>query len=175
MMFKKLLLFTLLVLIVDSVKSSRYEGSTDCDFARSSYVQLEKSQWERYVDRNSTLTRNERLYKVINQHFMFVQQHMQSGYDEVDFNVLQRFYEWNVIEPDVKSIHSLFKEHFETRLEKELETNRLNDGAFDERALLDLAETVLDDPLWRVNNTIEKIQNNIYNQGLYYKAKSVGI
>lgn len=154
------------------VGASRYEGSTDCDFVRSSYIQLEKGHWEKYIDKLSSLSRNERLYKVINQHFMFVQQYMQNEYRDQDFDVLQRFYEWNVIEPDIKSVHSLFKEHFVGRLEKELD-EYTNEGSFDERAFLDLAETVLQDPLWRINNTLEKIQNNIYSQGLYYKAKSV--
>lgn len=165
------IIFSLICFVV-FVEASRYEGSTDCDFVRSSYIQLEKGHWDKYIDKVSSLSRDERLYKVINQHFMFVQQYMQSVYRDQDFDVLQRFYEWNVIEPDIKSVHSLFKEHFEGRLEKELE-EYTNDGSFDERAFLDLAETVLQDPLWRINTTLEKIQNNIYNQGLYYKAKSV--
>lgn len=160
------------ICLVAFVGALRYEGSTDCDFVRSSYIQLEKGHWDKYVDKESSLSRNERLYKVINQHFMFVQQYMQSAYSDQDFDVLQRFYEWNVIEPDVKSIHSLFKDHFKSMLEKELD-EYTSEGSFNERAFLDLAETILQDPLWRINNTLEKIQNNIYNQGLYYKAKSV--
>lgn len=163
---------TLLICYVASVGALRYEGSTDCDLVRSSYVQLEKGHWDKYVDKESSLSRNERLYKIINQHFMFVQQYMQSAFSDQDFDVLQRFYEWNVIEPDIKSVHSLFKDHFVGRLEKELD-EYTSKGSFDERAFLDLAETVLQDPLWRINQTLDKIQNNIYNQGLYYKAKSV--
>ena len=155
------------------VQSSRYEGSSECDFARSSYIQLESSLWEKYIDKVSLMPRKDRLYKIFNQHYMFIQQHMNKNYDEQDFNILARFYEWNVIEPDVKSIHALFKDHFRHRLETDLEINDINGDGFDERADLDLAETVLTDPLWPVNATIEKIQNNIYNQGLYYKAKSV--
>lgn len=163
----------LIITHLNYVQSFRYEGSSECDFVRSSYIQLEKSLWEKYVDKVSLLSLNDRLYKIFNQHYMFIQQHMTENYDEQDFNILARFYEWNILEPDVKSIHGLFKDHFRQRLEKDLETNDANGDGFDERAGLDLAETVLSDPLWPVNATIEKIQNNIYSQGLYYKAKSV--
>lgn len=168
----RIALLSLIITHLSFVQSSRYEGSTDCDFVRSSYVQLEKTLWERYVDKNSlSLARHEILYKIFNMHNIFIGQHFNSGYDDKDFSVLEKFYEWKIIEPDVKSIHALFKDHFLQRLETELETNNAD---FDERACLDLAETVLTDPLWPVNGTIEKIQTNIYNQGLYYKAKSVG-
>lgn len=169
----RLALLCLSITHLKYVNSSRYEGSTDCDFVRSSYVQLEKSLWDKYIDKVSSLSRNERLYKIFNQHYMFIQQHMDQNYDAQDFNVLAKYYEWNIIEPDVKSVHALFKDNFRHRLETELETNDVNGGGFDERASLDLAETVLTDPLWPVNATLDKVQNNIYNQGLYYKAKSV--
>lgn len=172
-MMEKIVLLCLIITYLNCVQSSRYEGSTEYDFARSSYIQMEKSLWDKYVDKVSSLSRSERLYKIFNQHYLFIQQHLDKNYDDQDFNVLARFYEWNIIEPDVKSIHVLFKDNFRHRLDVELETNDVNGSGFDERASLDLAETVLTDPLWPVNNTLEKIQTNIYNQGLYYKAKSV--
>lgn len=170
---KHVALLCLIITHLNFVQSSRYEGSTDCDFVRTSYVQLERSLWEKYVDKVSLLSRNERLYKIFNQHHMFIEQHMSKPFESEDFSVLSKFYEWTNIEPDVKSIHSLFKDSFRHRMELELENNDVNAGGFDERANLDLAETVITDPLWPVNATLEKIQNNIYNQGLYYKAKSV--
>lgn len=169
----RLALLCLFVTHLSYVQLSRYEGSTEVDFARSAYVQLEKSLWDKYVDKITSLSLSERLYKIYNQHYMFIQQKMNSNYDDQDFSVLSRFYEWNVIEPDVKSIHVLFKDNFRHRLEVELERNDVQADGFDERAGLDMAETVLTDPLWPVNDTLEKIQNNVYNQGLYYKAKSV--
>lgn len=171
--FKQTALLCLIITHLNYVQSSRYEGSTECDFIRSSYVQLEKNLWEKYVNKESSLSRNERLHKIFNQHFMFIQQYMEKNYDDDEFGVLGRFYEWNIIQPDVKSIHVLFKDNFRQRIERDLESNDVDSGSFDERAGLDLAETVLTDPLWPVNATIEKIQNNIYNQGLYYKAKTV--
>jgi hypothetical protein len=151
-------------------QSFRYDGSTDCDFVRSSYIQMERSLWDKYVDKVSALTRNERLYKIFNQHHMFIEQYMDKSYDGDDFKVLSKFYEWTNVEGDVKSIHALFKDHFRRRLDLELSSN--GEG-FDERACLDLAETVVSDPLWPVNNTLAKIENNFINQGLFYKAKSV--
>lgn len=167
-------LLCLLITHLNFVQSSRYEGSTECDFVRNSYVQLEKNLWDKYVEKNSlSLSRQEILYKIINHSFMFIVEYIAEDYDEQDFSVLQRFYEWKIIEPDIKSIHALFKDHFRHRLETEIEMSNGNGAVFDERALLDFAETVLTDPLWPINGTLEKIQNNVYNQGLYYKAKSV--
>lgn len=172
----RIALLSLIITHLNFVKTSRYEGLTECDFVRSSYVQLEKSLWDKYVEKNSlSLARHEVLFKIFNQHFMFIEQYLNNDYSDQYFSVLERFYEWKIIEPDVKSIHALFKDHFRQRLEKELDKNDDNSGDFDERACLDLAETVLSDPLWPVNGTIEKIQNNIYDQGLYYKAKSVRV
>lgn len=168
-------LLVCLITLSSYVLSSRYEGSIECDFVRSSYIELERNLWDKYVDKVSSLPRQDRLNKIFNQHFTFIQQYIEKDYDSGDYNVLAKFYEWNIIEPDVKSIHDLFKNSFRHRLELELETNEINGVGFDERAGLDLAETILTDPLWPVNGTIEKIQNNIYNQGLYYKAKSVRI
>lgn len=173
-MLRQVLLLCLIT-FSNYVLSSRFEGSTECDFVRSSYIELERSLWEKYVDKVSSLSRQDRLYKIFNQHYTFIHQYMDTNFDDEAFTVLAKFYEWNIIEPDVKSIHSLFKDSFRHRLELELETNEINGVGFDERAGLDLAETILTDPLWPVNGTIEKIQNNIYNQGLYYKAKSVRI
>jgi hypothetical protein len=168
-----LIVFLSLLLSTIFVRAIRYEGSAEADFARSSYIQLEKSLWEKYVDKVSSLTPNERLYKIFNQHYMFVQEHVSSDYNHEDFNVLRRYYEWENLEPDVKSIHQLFKDNFLHRINYELDQNEVRSGGFDERANLDLAETVISDPLWPTNATLEKIQVNIYNQGLYYKAIAV--
>ncbi|KAG5678259.1 hypothetical protein PVAND_007951 [Polypedilum vanderplanki] len=157
---------------ISFVQSIRYEGSTDPDFTRGSYIQLEKTLWEKYVDKTSSLTTNERLYKIFNQHYMFIKQFINETYNGDDFNVLTRYYEWNNLEPDVKSIHNLFKDNFMRRLEIDLQTNDFRTTGFDEHANVDLAETITNDPLWPINATLEKIQNNIYNQGLYYKAIS---
>lgn len=172
---KRLTLLCLLITHLSFVQSSRYEGSTDVDFARSSYIQLEKSLWDKYVNKITSLSMTDRLYKIYNQHFVFIEQFMNNNYNDQDFSVLARFYEWNVIEPDVRSVHALFKDSFRERLRIELTSNDVNGEGFDERAGLDLAETVLTDPLWPVNATMEKVQNNVYNQGLYYKAKSVRV
>lgn len=172
--FERIALLCLLITHLHLVQSSRYEGSTESDFARSSYIQMERSLWEKYVDKVSSLTTSERLYKIFNQHHMFIEQYLDAPYAADGFSVLSKFYEWNNIESDVKSIHSLFKDSFRHRLDLELGNNNdISGGKFDERANLDLAETVISDPLWPVNATLDKIQNNIYNQGLYYKAKSV--
>ena len=160
-------------LMHSNVQSIRYEGSTDPDYARSMYIQLERNLWEKYIDKNTTLTRNERLYKIFNQHFMFIQQYVDQNYNDEDFKVLSRYYEWTNLESDVKSIHSLFKDNFVYRLAKDLEKNDFRSNGFDERANLDLAETVISDPLWPINATLNKIEINIYQQGLYYKAIAV--
>src|SRR5690349_11420729 len=95
---KRLTLLCLLITHLSFVQSSRYEGSTDVDFARSSYIQLEKSLWDKYVNKITSLSMTDRLYKIYNQHFVFIEQFMNNNYNDQDFSVLARFYEWNVIE-----------------------------------------------------------------------------
>lgn len=156
-----------------AVNSVKFEGTADPDYVRESYIQLERNLWEKYVDKQTTLTNNERLYKIFNQHLMFIKQNIDQNYVGEDFSVLSRYYEWATLEPDVKSIHNLFRDNFVRRLELDLETTDFNSVGFDKQANIDLAETVLQDPLWPVNATLDKIQTNIYNQGLYYKAIAV--
>lgn len=163
------------LLSISTVYSVKFEGTADPDFVRESYIQLERNLWEKYVDKQMPLTTNERLYKIFNQHLMFIKQYInQSNMDE-DFNVLSRYYEWANLEPDVKSIHMLFRDSFIHRLELNLETTDFNSVGFDKQANIDFVETVLKDPLWPINATLEKIQTNVYNQGLYYKAISVRV
>lgn len=167
------ILCTLALLTTSAVNSVKFEGTADPDYVRESYIQLERNLWDKYVDKPNSFSNNERLYKIFNQHLMFIKQNIDANYKGEDFSVLSRYYEWATLEPDVKSIHMLFKDSFIRRLELDLETTDFNSVGFDEQANIDLAETVLKDPLWPINATLEKIQNNIYNQGLYYKAISV--
>lgn len=167
------ILCTLALLTTSLVNSVKFEGSAEPDFVRETYIQLEKNLWEKYVDKQSTLTSTERLYKIFNQHLMFINQYVNHYYNDEDFSVLSRYYEWTTLEPDVKSIHMLFRDSFIHRLELDLETTDFNSVGFDKQANIDLAETVLKDPLWPINATLEKIQTHIYNQGIYYKAVSV--
>jgi Fe-S cluster biosynthesis and repair protein YggX len=155
------------------VNAVKFEGTADPDYVRESYIQLEKNLWDKYVDKQTTLTNNERLYKIFNQHLMFIKQNINQNYNGEDFSALSRFSEWNSLEPDIKSIHMLFRDSFIHRLELDLETTDFNSVGFDKQANIDLAETVLKDPLWPINATLEKVQTHIYNQGLYYKASMV--
>lgn len=173
---KSIICSVLCILICSSnllVQSIRYEGSTEADFARSSYIQLEKNLWRNHVDKNTSRPLSERLYKIFNNHKLFIQEFVDLNYTADDFAILSRYYEWNSLESDIKSIHNLFRDNFWYRLTKDLENNDFKDNSFDERANLDLAETVVKDPLWPVNETLNKIEINIYQQGLYYKAISV--
>ena len=171
-MTKKLLMLWLLVVIalINCVESFRYEGAGEPDFIKDAYLKMEMSLYDKYVDKDSkSITQNDRLYKVFNQHHMFIKQYLNTTYNPRDFTVLSRFYEWNTIENDINGIHHLFeafRQHLETVLTE-------NGGGFDERASLDFIETTLEDPQWPVNETLQKIKTIVMDQGLYYKAISV--
>lgn len=171
-MTKKLLMLWLLVVIalINCVGSFRYDGAGEPDFIKDAYMKMEFSLWEKYVDKDSnSITKNDRLYKVFNQHHMFIKEYLSDNYNPRDFTVLSRFYEWNTIEMDINGIHHLFeafRQHLETVLTE-------NGGGFDERASLDFIETTLEDPQWPVNETLHKIKTIVMDQGLYYKAISV--
>jgi hypothetical protein len=170
----RIVYLTILLLYMAKVESFKYEGSTQIDIAVTSYLQLEKNIWEKYVNGETSLSLHERIYKILNQHYVYVMQYIQpTNVDDKDFKILEKFYEWKSIEHDVKSIHDLFKNSFLRQLENQLKNDVEEISAVDQRALLDLSETVLFDNLWPVNATIEKMQNSVYNQGLFYKANSV--
>lgn len=169
----KIIFWGFLLMKIANVELFRYEGTTLTDFAVTSYVQLEKNIWDKYVDGETSLSLQERVYKILNQHYVYVMQYIeQMNVTDKDFQILDKFYEWKSIEHDVNSVHKFFKDNFLRQLESQLK-NGAEDTAPDQRALLDLAETILFDKLWPVNMTIEKLQNNVYNQGLFYKAKTV--
>lgn len=170
---KLLFYLTIFVYIIGNVNLARNEGSSQTDTTVFQYVQLQKNTWDKYVERESSLSLDERIYKILNQHYVFVKSYsLQNGYNDNDFKVLEKFYEWKNLEPDVKSLHDLFSTNFVRLLESQLKDSS-DDKPFDQRKLLDFAETVLFDVLWPVNGTLEKLQNNIYNQGLFYKANTV--
>lgn len=148
-----------------------YQGATECDFIRDEYINLETSLWDKYINKDG-LSKNYILYTIIDQHHTFLKKYLRDFYEEKHYNVLQRFYEWNLVEKDVLEIHNLFEatRHF---LDNEMKVGDKVTGGFDERAGLDLAETVLHDPQWPVNTTIEQLNSIIIGQGLYYRSISV--
>lgn len=170
---KLILYLSIFLPLIVNVNLTRNEGSSQTDTTVFQYIQLQKNTWDKYVDRESSLSLDERVYKILNQHFVFVKSYeLQNNYNENDFKVLEKFYEWKNLEPDVKSLHGLFGENFVSLLERQLK-DASDETSFNQRALLDFAETVLFDKLSPINGTIEKLQNNIYSQGLFYKANTV--
>lgn len=153
------------------VNSYVYQGASSPDFIRDEYIQLEAKIWSDYVE-NDQLNRNYKLYQIIDKHQSFLKKYLRDPIEEKHYNVLSRFYEWNLVEKDVLEIHNLFEAtaHF---IDNEMKIGDKITGGFEERAALDLAETILHDAQWPVNTTLQQLDNIIVGQGLYYRSIQV--
>jgi hypothetical protein len=155
------------------VESYKYVGGSEPDYIRAEYITLEKNLLEKYVNRDS-VSKNYKLYSVIDQHSIFFKKYLFNRFDENHFNILRRFYEFNLIEKNFMEMDTLF-EATRQYIEDELKVGDKVTGGFDEQRGLDLAETTLHDPQWPINNTMEQLNTIIVGQGLYYRAISVGV
>lgn len=144
------------------------------DTDRRAYLQLERQLWQ-HVDISESPTA--RLIEVFGQHRNFTETRMSavdvlaSDGDGNEFIVLNGLYEWKVIEQDLRAINNLFGVYRLT-----LDQYKTNVGHYDELALRDLAETVLQDDggPFGVPSAFDKIENVMVRQNLYYKAMLVG-
>lgn len=143
-------------------------GITAIDVTRDKYFDLELNLWNTLDNVNQL----DGLKQIFQQHRTFADEYFS---DKVtpgnsgggnEFIVLDTFYEWKVLEKDLITLNNLF-EAFRMPLQEYV-------NEFNELALHDLTETVLNDEYFPVAKTMDQIENIMVKQGLYYKAMLVG-
>lgn len=163
-----------------ALAARKLKGSTDVDDLRHRYFELENRAWtivnqidkvENQKDEDRVLQRNVILKELIAIYAGFASDELgaDSTYDEDDYFILKRFYEWQLLEQDLINVHKLFD-----ALRQFMGKNRQHlpaDDADFELATMDLTDTVLSDPHFPVNATLEQIDTIMVRQGLYYKAQ----
>ncbi|XP_055305104.1 uncharacterized protein LOC129569900 isoform X2 [Sitodiplosis mosellana] len=135
------------------------KGATSTDFLRAQYLQLEAELWsiiENGVDQSSVLN------QILSQHQTFIDRNITNiDYNENEFYLLEKIYEWNIVKESLTPIRKLF-ETFQMIVDKNAEQfNRLE--------LTDLADTILSESE-NINGTTENIENFMVKQGTYYKV-----
>lgn len=132
------------------------------DAVRSEYIGLEENSWsiiENGIDHTQSLS------QIIKNYHKFVEDQLKSPQSVNDFITLDKIYEWKILQANLMTLNNLF-EAYRLILSKSLDE-------YDNLALTDLAEAVLTDKDWPVNETLDEIENIMVKQGLYYKATLV--
>lgn len=157
----------------------RLKGSTDVDELRHRYLELESramtivSQMdtvENQKEEDRTAMRNVVLRELIEIYSGFASGDLGADdtYNEDDYAILTRFYEWQLLQSDLINVHKLFDAFRQFMRNK----NQLpRDDPDLELASLDLTDTVLSDPHFPVNGTLDQIDTIMVRQGVYYKAQ----
>ncbi|XP_053681824.1 uncharacterized protein LOC128732574 [Sabethes cyaneus] len=178
-------LIAIAVAVVVTIASSpceaarKLKGSTDVDNLRHRYFELESRAWtivnqidkvDNQKEDDQALQRNIVLKELINIYSSFANDDLgpDGTYDEDDYFILKRFYEWQLLEQDLINVHKLFDALRQFLKNK---NNLPADDADFKLASMDLADTVLGDPQFPVNATLEQIDMIMIRQGLYYKAQ----
>ncbi|XP_031632298.1 uncharacterized protein LOC116346405 isoform X2 [Contarinia nasturtii] len=139
--------------------STYTKGATSIDFLRAQYLQLEAELWsivENGVDQSSVLN------QILGQHKTFIDQNLTlSDYNENEFYLLEKIYEWNIVKESLTPIRTLFNS-FKLVIDK-------NVVQFQRLELTDLADTILSESE-AINGTAENIETFMVKQGTYYKV-----
>lgn len=138
------------------------KGATSIDFLRAQYLQIEAELWsiiENGVDQSSVL------HQILNQQKTFVVKNITPyDYNENEFHLLEKIYEWNIVKESLTPTRTLF-DSFKVIVDKNFDQlNKLE--------LTDLADTIISESE-RINRTAESIENFMVKQGTYYKVMLV--
>lgn len=157
----------------------KLKGSTDVDALRHRYLELESramtivnqmDKVENQKEEDRAATRNIVLKELIEIYSGFANNDLgpDDTYNEEDYEILTRFYEWQLLQSDLINVHKLFDAFRQFMRNK----NQLpRDDPDLELASLDLTDTVLSDPHFPVNGTLDQIDTIMVRQGVYYKAQ----
>lgn len=177
----KVIAVTIVLLLLGrrSDAARKLKGSTDVDTLRHRYFELEKRAWtivnqidkvDNQKEEDLRLQRNIILKEVIDIYSGFANEDLgpENTYDEDDYFILKRFYEWQLLEQDLINVHKLFDAIRQFMRNK---SHLPADDADLELASMDITDTVLSDPHFPVNATLEEIDRIMIRQGMYYKAQ----
>lgn len=143
----------------------RPKGATVIDLERAKYLKLQDDMWA-LVDKGTIAKHDveEKLYTTFRE---LAVTNWTERYKEHDFEFLQRFYEWNLVEKDLMGIESLWVA-FKSFLANQFTTNDFN-----ELAGMDFADTVFHDKQLTMNASLDGVYRIMVKQGFYYKAAMV--
>lgn len=157
----------------------KLKGSTDVDALRHRYLALESrantivgqlDSVENQKEEDRSAMRNVVLRELLEIYGGFASEDLGADdtYNEEDYEILTRFYEWQLLQSDLINVHKLF-DAFRSFVRNKNQLPR--DDPDLELASLDLADTVLSDPHFPVNGTLDQIDTIMVRQGVYYKAQ----
>lgn len=169
MMFKsKTILFLIIavIFVCDFVRvtNALEKGATLIDDVRARYIQLETESWnvvENGADRKTVLTH------IFRNHRLFIDEFLNQSLEPDNFLVANQFSEWMSLEAEVLWPTEKLFEQFRSLLNK-------SDDFFDELTNKDFADTILNDKI-SVEESLDKIENIMLRQTLYYRAGGVCI
>lgn len=138
------------------------DEASPTDMLRASFVHFEQELWsiiENGVDQPSVGRH------ILDEYRKFVEANLTQNFIGNNYVFMERVYEWKILEKDIFSLNNIF-EVFRPILEKRFDQ-------IERHELTDFTETVLSDPLYSVNDTLNKIENLMIKQGLYYRVALV--
>lgn len=136
--------------------------ATPTDMLRASFVHFEQELWsviENGVDQPSVGRH------ILDEYRKFVEENLTQNFIGNNYVFMERVYEWKILEKDIFSLNNIF-DVFRPILGKQFDQ-------IERHELTDFTETVLTDPLYSVNDTLNKIENIMIKQGLYYRVTLV--
>ncbi|XP_017485333.1 PREDICTED: uncharacterized protein LOC108373907 isoform X2 [Rhagoletis zephyria] len=132
------------------------------DATRCEYFALQDSLWD-YLNRDGT-SKSSQLRKVYDSHRKFVNDNLQSNFEVGKYDILNH-YEWSLLERDLLQIDSIFGYY------KNFMTEHNNTAELNERAVLDICETVLrNDNTFSMSRIFQDVELVMVKQALYYRA-----
>lgn len=153
------------VLVVCSRSNAAIEvinEASPTDVLRSSFVHFEHALWSEFENGIDQLSSQNNVLSAFRE---FVTANLSQNFVGNDYAFMENVYEWKILEKDIFSLNNIF-DVFRRMIEK-------HSDQIDRRELTDFTETVLSDPLYSVNETLNKIENIMIKQGLYYKVALV--
>ncbi|XP_014085940.3 uncharacterized protein orion isoform X2 [Bactrocera oleae] len=132
------------------------------DAIRHEYIALQKSLWL-YLDKEGP-SKSSELRKVYDSHRKFINDNFQSNFEVGRYDILNHF-EWSLLERDLLQIDRMF-DYYQNFMNEHNNSAEVN-----ERAILDICETVLrNDNVFSMSRIFQELELVMVKQTLYYRA-----